>query len=819
MLVKFHLLTPLSKTGSGIREVENLFFFSFPMYEPMKSMWVGLNVLVLCAMLFRLIPIPNASAASPILIGEVAWAGSSLSTSDEWIELWNVGDATTSLAGWSLHGAGESGKVIPFSGDAVIPPYGTLLISNYAASDTKSVLDISPNVVTSTISLSNSALQFTLVDSFGSVIDTAGDSKTPPAGASLPTKMTMIRVLTPNDIAPVGWISATTSAGFKVGTSDLGTPGFCDGCEEPPAIVEADEVGLNEEQTTTSSTDPVIDSATTTEDIVDAVADSTEENNPITLDNSTTTEIIVMSTSTDSDTSPTELIVETATLTSPDLEDETDEITTRVTPTESTMTITATVPPKPAYGMLRLNEIAPYPASDKEWVEITSLDKSQTISLKNCVLHDASGKILTISDITIDPATSPFAVIQLATSKLNNSGDSVALYDPEGRLLDAMTYGAVKKGETWIRKSGGDGSWSKTQTPTPGTENASFMAISTNTTTSTQTVADIATATGEMERSDVSNPTRSTTPTHVSPPSYATSTKNPKFSLSTASEISPPPTTKTTKKTTAPPKPKTATSPKKKSTTPPAPLPITFDMIDQEQSSAIRVRLQGFVGTPPGLLSKHAFVLQSPDGRGLLIQLPTTAKLPEQGISVIVTGSLHFDNRNTPYLQLGAKDQWTKATGTNATDIPTFRPVDVTAPGSEDAWSLMHVTGTVQGIHGSVVHLDLGDAELDILFKPLIGYRVKRLTIGDEVTISGVLDITTDPPKLIPRANTEIAIIGHKAATIVQSATQKNPLSDYAPIGAAAGAIATTEGVKQWHRRRKQRQLERKLTMLQSSSM
>ncbi len=782
-------------------------------------MWVGLNVLVLCAMLFRLIPIPNASAASPILIGEVAWAGSLFSTSDEWIELWNLGDATTSLAGWSLHGAGESGKVIPFSGDALIPPYGTFLVSNYAASDTKSVLDISPNVVTSTVSLSNSALQFTLIDSFGSAIDTAGDGKTPLAGASLPTKMTMIRTLTPDAIAPAGWISATTSVGFKIDTTDLGTPGVCDGCEEPPAIVEADEVILDDEQITTSSTDPVIDSATTTEDVIDAVADSTEENNPITLDDSTTTEIIAMSTSTDPVSSSTEQIVETATTTTERLGDDPDRVTTRVTPTETVMATTIVTPPKPAYGMLRLNEIAPYPASGKEWVEITSLDKSQTISLKNCVLHDASGKILTISDITIDPTTSAFAVIQLASSKLNNSGDSMALYDPDGRLLDAMTYGATNKGEVWIRKSGGDGTWSKTETPTPGTENTSFMMITTNATNTAQTILNIATTTTETGRGDASAPTRSTISTHVSPPSYATSTNNPKFSLSTTSEISPSPATKTTKKTTPAPKPKTTTASKKKSTTSSAPLPITFDMIDQEESSAIRVRLQGFVGTPPGLLSKHAFVLQSPDGRGLLIQLPTTAKLPEQGVSVVVTGTLHFDNRNTPYLQLGTKDQWTKVTGANATDTPTFRPVDVTAPGSEDAWSLMHVTGTVQEIHGSVVHLDLGDAELDILFKPLIGYRVKRLTVGDELTVSGVLDTTTELPRLVPRSNTEIAIIGHKAVTVASTTSTKNPLSDYAPIGAAAGAIATTEGVKQWHRRRKQRQLERKLTMLQSSSM
>lgn len=759
----------------------------------MKTMWAGLNVLVISSMLLHLFPTPTVFAASPILIGEVAWAGSSPSTSDEWIELWNLGDATTSLAGWSLHGAGESGKAIPFSADATIPPYGTFIISNYSASDTKSILDIPPNVVTSTVSLSNSAFQFTLVDSLGVVVDTAGDGKAPPAGASLPAKMTMIRTLSPDTISTEGWMNATISVGFKPGTTDLGTPGFCDGCQEPPTFVGVDEVTIYDEEATTSTTDIIIDPATTTEDVIDAIADSTEENNPIILDDSTTTEIVVMSTSTDPVSSSTEQIVETTLAASP-------------TVTQQAVAIIIT-PPKPAYGMLRLNEVAPYPAAGKEWIEITSMDKSQSISLKNCVLHDGAGKILTISDVTIDPSTSAFVVVQLTSSKLNNSGDSVALYDPEGRLIDAMTYGTTKKGDVWIRKSGGDGTWSKTDAATPRNENVNFMAVATNTTTTVETIMNIATTTIEVGRGNASAPTQ-TTSTNTSLPSYATSTKNTKFSLSTTAKVPPAPATKTTKKTTT-----------KKSTTTPAPLPITFDMIDQEQAPSIRVRLQGYVGTPPGLLSKHAFVLQSPDGRGLLIQLPTTAKLPAQGISVIVTGSLHFDNQNTPYLQLGAKDKWTKVTSESKENIPTFRLVDLTAPSSEDAWSLMHVTGTVQGIRGSVVHLDLGDAEIDILFKPMIGYRVQRLVVGDELTISGILDSTTDPPRLIPRADTDISIIGHASATIASTTTSKNPLSDYAPIGAAAGAIAITEGAKQWHRRRKQRQLERKLTMLQSSSM
>lgn len=369
----------------------------------------------------------HAATSSSVMIGEVAWAGSSLSTSDEWLELWNTSDTPVAVGGWSLQGAGESGKTIFLPPDAVLAPHGTYLIANYASSDAKSSLAIEPQVVTTTISLSNSSLAITLLDASGTVIDSAGTGDAPPAGASLPIKMSMIR-------SGDTWVSATSSLNLKAGLSDLATPGVCDECE------------LNNEQTTTTD-------ATTTDEV--PILNSEQQ--------ATNTAAII-------------------------------EIPA---PTESVL---KDLPPKPAYGLLRLNEIDANPTSGKEWIELTTLDVGNAIALDGCTIHDAKNRILTITKATLDPHSSRYILIQLSGSHLNNDGDTVSLYDPAGQLIDTMTYGKSTKGTTWIRFPDVTGNWQQTLQPTPGVANV-FVAETAPTSTEPQPVEE-ATTTDPLPETD-----------------------------------------------------------------------------------------------------------------------------------------------------------------------------------------------------------------------------------------------------------------------------------------------------------------------------
>ena len=172
----------------------------------------------------------HAQAASPLVIGEVAWSGSSLSTSDEWVELWNMGDQTISLQGYRLFGAGSETGIV-FRAEDQIAPYGTFVIANFHATDTRSVLEVEANLVTSTLSLSNDKLGLSFVDVAGTIIDQAGNGRLPLAGTSTHNNVSMVRVLPQRSGTEVSsWTSADRSEHLKTGLLDRGTPGVCDGC-------------------------------------------------------------------------------------------------------------------------------------------------------------------------------------------------------------------------------------------------------------------------------------------------------------------------------------------------------------------------------------------------------------------------------------------------------------------------------------------------------------------------------------------------------------------------------------------------------------
>jgi len=724
-----------------------------------------------------------AAPTSPVLIGEVAWAGSSLSTADEWIELWNTSNATTSVANWSLRGAGESGKTILLPADAVIAPYGTYLISNYSSADARTALAIEPQVVTTTISLSNSNLGIQLIDVNGTLIDSAGTGGTPPSGASLPTKLSMIR----NGDA---WISATSSTNLKPGTADLATPGICDGCSQPltspptpdPAPTPPSvPIETTSTQIVVTSTDAIPTSTNIAEVVIDAPTDQPA---------ATTT----LTSATSTDASATEAVSTSTTTTISTLTSTTDSYSASLT---STPTSDPPPPPKPAYALLRLSEIGPYPTSGKEWIEITTLDAGNPIALDGCTIHDAKSRILTITKAMLDPATSTFVLLPLSGSHLNNDGDTVSLYDPDGHLIDTMTYGKTMKGAVWIRWPDVTGVWQETLQPTPGAANAFLTAAKPATTVADTTTVSSSTTT----ETETPQPEEQTTVPEE--PTNEGATDIAAIKAAAATVVVPTKTVKTATKTT-----KTTTA----NTTPIQ--PIDFDMLTTLDLTPQRVLLHGAVATPPGFFKNRSFVLQAPDGRGILVTAPANQRLPEEGQAVSVVGTISFDAQNIPSLKIGAKDRWT--TSGTSTEMIQPRLVDLLAPATEDAWSLVHVTGTVMDVKTKTIHLDLEDAEIDVVIRPDVPYRAERLKPGDVITVSGILDTTGVSPIVLPRRADEITLISRAPtpAATTTAAAKGSELPPWTPLGAAGGAIAVTEGAKHLHRRRKNRQLMKKLSDL-----
>ena len=90
------------------------------------------------AFVFFALAAPLAAQPGPVVISELMWPGSTASSADEWIELYNPSDATVDLAGWTLtYRNGAEDKVMLVLNAGEIHPGQTFLIANYAAGSQK----------------------------------------------------------------------------------------------------------------------------------------------------------------------------------------------------------------------------------------------------------------------------------------------------------------------------------------------------------------------------------------------------------------------------------------------------------------------------------------------------------------------------------------------------------------------------------------------------------------------------------------------------------------------------------------------------------
>jgi hypothetical protein len=133
---------------------------------------------------------PGDSTPTPfplrtVLINEIAWAGTSASSSDEWIELYNSGQEAVNLEGWVLTDSGDI--EIHLTGN--IPPMGFFLLER---SDDGAIRDIEADQIYFG-GLNNSGEILLLIDPSGAVIDTANSRGGAWLAGELDTRATMER--------------------------------------------------------------------------------------------------------------------------------------------------------------------------------------------------------------------------------------------------------------------------------------------------------------------------------------------------------------------------------------------------------------------------------------------------------------------------------------------------------------------------------------------------------------------------------------------------------------------------------------------------
>ena len=162
----------------------------------------------------------TAFPARSVVINEVAWAGTSASPNDEWIELYNPGATAINLTGWTLRSLDNSPN-ISLAGTIAAKGYYLLARSSTTFSD----LAVDQ---TFTGTLNNTGETLQLLDTNHYQIDTANQSGGAwPAGSASPNYASMERIGVVPD-SPSAWV---TFAGTNViahdssGNPIRGTPG------------------------------------------------------------------------------------------------------------------------------------------------------------------------------------------------------------------------------------------------------------------------------------------------------------------------------------------------------------------------------------------------------------------------------------------------------------------------------------------------------------------------------------------------------------------------------------------------------------------
>lgn len=341
-----------------------------------------------------------------ILISRVQISG--VSTTDEFVELYNYSSTTIPLSGWSLKKATASGNTEPLVsnfGDFHINPFGYFLIGHHDYSAINGIVsDTTYTNSSNSLAANNSVLFF---DNFGKVVDqvdwgnvstSIGNSASNPAA-----RKSLARL--PNDIT--GNYIDTDNSGLDFIILD--SLPFNSGSPTRPEFVVPTPASSTTE--TSSSTAPTGESATSTPEIGD---------NPF----------------------------------DPSL-----------------------------WNLLKINEFLPNPASGTEWVELFNRSSS-SISLSGGSLCDSRTSDCTIAELSGNIEPKNWLEILISGSKLNNDGDSVILKNPEGIIIDQISYGGDKpqpdKGQSYARTSDGvdtnsDTDWAITTELTPG--GANIIAI------------------------------------------------------------------------------------------------------------------------------------------------------------------------------------------------------------------------------------------------------------------------------------------------------------------------------------------------------
>lgn len=398
--------------------------------------------------------VPAANAASPaMVINEIMWAGSTVSASDEWIELYNPGDSEIDVSGWLLEKAGgRSSPGLELPVGALIPAGGYYLIANFAADHASSAFDVEVDYVTASLALLNDGNgNLVLKDETGAMIDQAGgDPWFEGENSSGVKKSTERGVEVLDGLLAASWHSATETRDQK----NYGTPRAQNSRPAvnvvPEAVIAGATSALVGQAITLSGED-----SSDADDGILAYAWSWGDG---------TTASGVSASHAFGAAGKFAVVL---TVSDGQTEAEAQHVVSVTAPVYSNAVV--------------INEFLPNPAgsdTENEFIELKNTGNEE-VDLSGWRLDDMEGGSA--------PYAFPAGTVMGAGSvkvflrseskiALNNTGDSVRLRDPAGVVKSAYTYTASgPEGQSYNRTV--DGSYVISTTPTPGTENVMTVPV------------------------------------------------------------------------------------------------------------------------------------------------------------------------------------------------------------------------------------------------------------------------------------------------------------------------------------------------------
>lgn len=426
----------------------------------------------------------EATSMPSVVINELMWMGSSLSSTDEWVELMNTTDQPVDLSGWRLTKLtnGAEAPMLTIS-TGTIAPKGFFVIANDPAATSR--LAIEPNLVDASVSLVNSKIQIALYDASGVLVDRADDGSGNPL-AGLYTSGTTWKSMERNRAGADGtakesWHTSVSSIGFDDGEKEYGTPGSANSNTKPVIVVNIPEtatIGETVNFDSSQSTDAENDPLTYHWDFGDGnEADGSTPTHVFAVAGTYTVRCVV----TDGQEQAVEqklVTVRTATppaqaqLSTPAADSQgLQQLSPAAKPVPTTVPEESNRAPFQTSRDIVLNELQPNPAGpdgDSEFVELKNKGNA-SVDLRGWALLVAKKKFTIATSMVLDGGDVVALNRQQTKLVLGNTGGVVHLVDPFKKIIGGVQYHAAASGMSFARNT--KGQWRWTEIPTPGEEN------------------------------------------------------------------------------------------------------------------------------------------------------------------------------------------------------------------------------------------------------------------------------------------------------------------------------------------------------------